>query len=176
MLLWFWNKIQEAYDAEDRSKLAVQLGRGGIAWAGIPMDVTVWLPVGPDEPDPNVHSREVRISEEIPELSRGAEAVAVFDRLVRGGYVAATVDPSGLGSFYDLTDKGRVDIGKFPEPGQKLAAALEAVLVSIEQDTSTTDEQRRSRLSAVVQTVTLLNTMPELGQKAANALERLAGG
>jgi len=54
--------------------------------------------------------------------------------------------------------------------------ALEVVLVGIEQDAHVTDVQRRSWLSAVSQTATLLNAMPELGQKAAHALERVVGG
>lgn len=141
------------------------------------MGVLVYLPVGPGEDvDPNVHSRPVNVSDEIPELSRGAEAVAVFEQLYREGLIHATFGRVGSVVFYNLSNEGRVQIGKFPEPGEKFAAALDAVRLSIEQDTSATDTQRQSRLSAVSQTVTLLNTIPELGRKAADALERLAGG
>lgn len=175
MLLWSWDKLQEAYDAGDRSSLRVQIDPGFPGISG--MGVHVWLPVDPEEEgDPNVHSRRVNVSEEIPELSRGAEAVAVFEQLRREGLIAATIGRANSGAFHDLSNEGRVQIGKFPEPGQKLAAALEAVLVSIEQDPTATDAQRQSRLSVVSQTATLLNTVPELGRKVARALEQMAGG
>ena len=129
-----------------------------------------------DEVDPNIHSREVNVSEEIPELGLGAEAVAVFERLRRKQYIHATVGQVGSGIFYDLATKGHVDIGKFPEPGKKLAAAFEAVRRGIEQDTPTTDPQQRAWLPALSQMSTLLNNAPELGQKVSDALGRAAGG
>lgn len=176
MLLWFWNSLQEAYEADDRSSLDVQIVRGGIATGFSEMGVLVWLPAGENETDPNVHSRRVNISAEIPELSRGAEAVAVFDQLHREGLIHATLGRGDSAVFYDLSNDGRISIGKFPEPGEKLAAALDAVRLSIEQDTSITETQRQSRLSAVTQTATLLNTIPELGQKAVGALQRVLSG
>jgi hypothetical protein len=76
MLLRFWNKLQGAYD-KGVAELNMQIVRGGDQ-AG----VHVWVPVDEtDDVDPNIHSRRVNVSDEIPELTRGAEAVAVFDRL-----------------------------------------------------------------------------------------------
>lgn len=171
MLLWFWNKLQDAY-RKGVGEFHVLLVRGG-SQAG----VRVFLPVDEtDSMDPNIHSREVNVSEEIPELELGAEAVAVFERLRREQYIHANVGRADSGIFYDLTTKGHVDIGKFPEPGRKLAAAFEAVRRGIEQDTPTTDPQRRAWLPALSQMSTLLNSAPELGQKVSDALERAAGG
>ena len=155
----------------------MQLARGGIASGLSEMGVIVWVPVGEGEnADPNIHSRPVSISDEITELSRGAEAVAVFDQLYREGLIHATLGKADSAVFHNLSNEGRVQIGKFPEPGKKLAAALDAVRLSIEQNTPATDAQRQSWLSALSQTATLLNTTPELGQKAADALGQLASG
>lgn len=129
-----------------------------------------------DGMDPNIHSRRINISEEIPELGLGAEAVAVFERLRREQYVHANVGRVDDAIFYDLTSKGRVDIGKLPEPGRRLAEAFDAVLLDIEQDTPTTDPRRQTWLPALSQIAALLNNAPELGQKVSDALERAAGG
>ena len=177
MLLWFWNRLQEAYEADDRSSLQVQLVRGGITWGGRPMDVHVWVPLAPgDDVDPNVHSRRVSISHEIPELSRGAEAVAVFDRLVRGRYIDATVEPSGAGVFYDLTDKGRIDIGKFPDPDRRLIEAFEAAQRAVEHDGSLTAAERASRLEALSRIIGLLNSVSGLGRQVLDWLPNAGGG
>lgn len=171
MLLWFWNRLQDAY-RKGVGEFHVQLVRGGDQ-AG----VHVWLPVDEtDDMDPNIHSRRVNVSDEIPEVGLGAEAVAVFERLRREQYVHANVGRADSAVFYDLTTKGRVDIGKFPEPGKRLAAAFEAVRRGIEHDTPATDPQRQAWLPALSQMSALLNNAPELGQKVSDALERAAGG
>src|SRR5919112_2376246 len=69
MLLFLWNKLQEAFD-QGESELNLLVVRGGDQ-AGVQAGY-------PDQ---------VNVSDEIPELSRGGEAVAVFDRLWREGYI-----------------------------------------------------------------------------------------
>lgn len=169
MLLRFWNKLQGAYD-KGVAELNMQIVRGGDQ-AG----VHVWVPVDEtDDVDPNIHSRRVNVSDEIPELTRGAEAVAVFDRLWREKLIHANLGPAGSAVFYDLSNKGRVEIGKHPEQGLILAAAFQAVLSNIEQDTSTTDSQRQAWLPALAQMLTVLNNAPELGHKVLVVMAQVA--
>jgi hypothetical protein len=169
MLLWFWNKLQDAY-GKGVTDLRVRIDRGGDQ-AG----VYVWVPVDETEDvDPNIHSRVVNVSDEIPELTRGAEAAAVFDRLWREELIHATLGQAGSAVFYDLSNKGRVDIGKHPEQGRMLAAAFEEVLNDIKQDPSTTVSQRQSWLPTLVQVVTLLKNAPELGDEVLEVLAEIA--
>jgi hypothetical protein len=157
MLLWFWNKLQEACESADRSALTISIVRGG-SEVGVCVDVPVV------DTDPNIHSRRVNVSDEIPELSRSGEAVAVFERLRLEKYIHAALGPSDSGIFLDLSSKGRVEIGKFPEPGKRLAEAFEAVRQRIEQDRSLTENQRAERLDTLTKVVTLLNSSREIGQ------------
>jgi hypothetical protein len=172
MLLWFWNRLQGMYDAGDRSSPDMMIIR-----AGGEVGVYVYVPVGAgDDVDPNVHSRRVNISDEIPELRRGAEAVAVFDRLRQEGYVRAILGNAGSAVFHDLTGKGRVDIGKFPDPDRRLAEAFEAVRWRVEQDASLTTAQRADRLDSLTKVVTLLNNTAGLGQQVLDQLSHRVGG
>lgn len=175
MLLWFWNKLQEAYDnGESDLRLAV--------FRGAPhTSVRAYVPVsGSEDMDVNVHSRPVNVSDEIPELKRGGEAVAMFDRLWREEYIDVSFgghNPFGeanLPILHNLTTKGRIDIGKFPHPDKRVAAALEAVRRSIEQDPHT--PQRRQRLDALEKMISLVNNSREMGAAIINALGQSGSG
>ncbi len=176
MLLWLWNRLQDAYAVGNRSELNVQIERGGLMGAGGGLSVLVWVPVGADEPDPNVHSRPVSISDEIPELSRGAEAVAVFDRLAREGYIAVSFGKADSAVFHDLTSKGLIDIGKFPDPDRRLAEAFEAARRVVEHDVSLTASERADRLEAIEKILSLLNSVSGLGRQALEMLSHTGGG
>jgi hypothetical protein len=78
MLLLLWNKLQEAYDRGD-SEVGLMIVRGS------------------DEVGVYVGTPRVSVSDEISELNRPGEAVAVFDRLWQEGYLHGA---SGAG---DLT-------------------------------------------------------------------------
>jgi hypothetical protein len=69
LLLLIWNKLQEAYDSGE-SELRVSISRGGD-------DTGVRLAYS---------TMAINVSDEIPELKRGGEAVAVFESLRQGGY------------------------------------------------------------------------------------------
>ena len=66
-----------------------------IVRGGSEVGVYVDVPVGPEYPDPNRHSRRVNISNVISELSRGGEAVAVFERLRREEHIYVDLGPGG---------------------------------------------------------------------------------
>lgn len=175
LLLWFWNRLQDAYDSGE-SSLSLGVVRGGDD-AG----VYAWVPVGDsEEGDPNVHSRQVNISDEIAELKRGGEAVAVFDRLWREGYIDVNFgsrDPfseGGMPTLLDLTNRGRADIGKFPDPDRRLAAALEAVRHSIGKEPDT--PHKGQRLETVERMISLVNNSREVGTVVIKALGQIGGG
>lgn len=122
LLLMFWNKLQEAFD-NGESELQLVVARGG--------DQTgVYIGVG---------EQQKNVSDEIPELRRGGEAVSVFDRLWQERYLHASwgrdtpYNTIGTPLVTGLSTKGLVDIGKFPDPDQRLAAALEHVQRTIEE-------------------------------------------
>jgi len=157
LLLWFWNTSQEAYDAGDRSALTMQ-----VVQAGSEVGVYVDVPVGPDYPDPNRHSRRVNISNEISELSRGGEAVAVFERVRREEHIYLDLGPGGSAVFRGLSPAGLFHIGKYPDQARRLIEAFEEVRRGIERDTSSNDPQRGQRLAALAQIVSILNGSQEL--------------
>src|SRR3954465_2955172 len=71
LLLMIWNKLQEAYDSGE-SELRVMVVRADGDNVGVQLGYSTMA---------------VNVSEEIPELKRGGEAVAVFESRRQGGYL-----------------------------------------------------------------------------------------
>ena len=90
LLLLIWNKLQEAYDRGD-SELRVMIRRGG---EGTGVQLGYW--------------NTVNVSDEITELRRGGEAVAVFESLRKEGYLHGSFEPGSpytteMATIYRLT-------------------------------------------------------------------------
>ncbi len=163
MLLLLWNKLQKAYDDGD-SELRLYVVRGG--------------------PETGVHAGNpaVNVSDEISELSRGGEAISVFDRLWREGYVHVSFgsqSPSFAHTspvLYSLSTAGLIDIGKFPNPDEKLAHAFEAARELLAQEPSIPPDEKRDMLDTVTKVTALLNDVRGLGQAVAQGLGPGVGG
>jgi len=151
MLLLLWNKHQEAFDSG-----------GG--------QVVMSINRGPNMGVRIVHPTGVNVSDEIPELSRGGDAVAVFDRLRNEGYFdvgfggQSPSAPNPMATFYGLTTKGLIDIGKIPDPDRRLAAALMAAHRAIEQDRSIPDPEKRDMLDTLEKMTSLMSNVRGLAQ------------
>ncbi|MDP9454632.1 MAG: hypothetical protein M3Q60_02350 [Actinomycetota bacterium] len=141
LLLFLWNKLQEAWGSGHSAlQLIIYRGSGRTG-----------LQVGYPKTD---------VSDELPELSRGGEAVAVFDRLWREDYIH--VDFGGYSPtsaftpvLLNLSSKGMTDIGKFPDPDAKFAAALAAAYRAIEHEPSIPETQKRDALDTLEKTASL---------------------
>ena len=70
LLLLIWKQLQKAFDSGE-SELRVAVRRAGGEGAGVQLGYT----------------SPVSVSDEIPELERGGEAVAVFERLRKEKYL-----------------------------------------------------------------------------------------
>jgi hypothetical protein len=158
LLLLLWNKLQEAYD-EGESELRLFIRRGG-----------------PDAGIEVGYPEAVKVSDEIPELSRGGEAVAVFDRLFREGYVLVGFDSQDR-SFeattpvlYGLSTEGMIDIGKFPDPDERLARAFEVARDLLAQEGSVPPDKKRDMLDTMENVASLLNNVGGLGQLVGRAV------
>jgi len=163
MLLLLWNKLQKAYDDGD-SELRLYIVRGG--------------------PDTGVHAGypAVNVSKEIPELSRGGEAISVFDRLWREDYIHVSFgsqNPSFAHTspvLYSLSTAGLVDIGKLPNPDEKLAHAFEEARELLARESSIPPDEKRDMLDTMTKVVALLNDVRGLGQAVAQGLGPVVGG
>jgi hypothetical protein len=162
MLLLLWSQLQEAYDGGD-SKLRLSVIRGS-------PETGVW-----------VISPRLNVSEEIPELSRGGEAVAVFDRLWRGGYVHVSfgsrnpVDTMTTPVLYGLSTDGLIDIGKFPDPDERLAHAFEIARDLLEEDPGIPFGKKKEMLDTMSKVVGLFNDVAGLGTAVAKGLGPMIG-
>jgi hypothetical protein len=152
LLLLIWNKLQEAYDSRE-SELRVMVVRADGANTG------VYLGGGPTR---------TNVSDEIPELSRGGEAVAVFESLRKGGYlygdfpgVPQTIDTPVI---YRLSPKGMIDLGKYPDPDKRLAAALASVYGAIEREPSIPESEKRDMLDTLEKMASLSNNVAGLAR------------
>ncbi len=106
------------------------------------------------------YPESVAVSDEIPELKRGGEAVAVFERLRRESYILGDFDSGSASTIetpvlYGLSTKGMVDIGKFPDPDAKFAAAYRA----IEREPSIPESEKRDMLDTLEKTASLANNV-----------------
>ena len=159
MLLFLWNKHQEAF-AQGRSELRLFVARVG--------GQTMIL-VGD-------HQKEVNVSDEIPELSRGGEAVAVYDRLRKEGYIH--VDYLGMDPMEALTQaalsglstKGLIDIGKFPDPDERLAHAFEVARELVSQESGIPPDKKMEMLDTMSKMIGLFNNATGLGEAFARGL------
>ncbi len=109
------------------------------------------------------------VSDEIPELKRGGEAVAVFERLRREGYILGDFGSRGPSSFetpvlYGLSTKGMIDIGKFPDPEARLATAIEAAHHAIEREPSIPETKKRDMLDTTEKMASLANNVGGLSR------------
>lgn len=160
LLLLIWNKLQEAYD-QGESELKVTIRRGGDR-TGVTFG----------------YRNMVEVSEKIPELKRGGEAVAVFERLRREGYVYGDFGAGGPSTFetpvlYGLTAKGLTDIGKFPDPEARFAAAIAAAQRAIERSPNIPEPQKREILDTTEKMSSLANNAGEIARAF---LENLSQG
>jgi hypothetical protein len=82
------------------------------------------------------------------QLSRGGEAVSVFDWLRREGYIHVDffgMDAMGAlaqAALSGLSTKGLIEIGKFPDPDERLARAFERPRSTLTQDSSFPPDKR----------------------------------
>ena len=151
LLLLVWNKLQEAYD-EGESELRVTIRRGRRR-AGVNLG----------------YRNRVEVSDEIPELERGGEAVAVFERLRKEGYVYGDFGAGGPSDMetpvlYGLTATGLTDIGKFPDPDARFAAAIATAHRAIERDPNIPETEKREVLDTTEKMASLANNMGGLAQ------------
>jgi len=162
MLLLLWNKLQEAYDNGD-SELRLHVVRGG--------------------PYTGVHAGTpaANVSDEIPELSRGGEAVSVFDRLRREGYLHVGFgrqNPTFTNTtpvLYGLSTAGLIDIGKFPDPDEKLAHAFEVAREVLARESGIPLEEKQDMLDTMTKVRTLLNNVGGLGKVVGQAVAQGLG-
>ena len=159
LLLLVWNKLQEAYD-QGESELRVTIRRGG-GRTGVTLG----------------YLSPVEVSDEIPELERGGEAVAVFERLRKEGYVLGDFGSGGPSDMetpvlYGLSTRGMVDIGKFPDPDARFAAAIEAAHRAIEHTSNIPEEEKRDMLDTLEKTASLANNVGGLTRAFFDGLTR----
>jgi hypothetical protein len=151
LLLLIWNKLQEAYYSGD-SELRVQVNRSDGDRVG----------VRPGYPE------SVNVSEEIPELSRGGEAVAVFESLRREAYLVGDFSPYPQDTetpvIYRLSTKGHIDIGKYPDPDKRFAAALSAAYRAIDRSNNIPDPEKRNALDTLEKMASLANNVGGLSR------------
>jgi hypothetical protein len=166
LLLWLWNQMEAAYEAQD-SDLTMQVFPSGPN-VGVYVDVPV-----DDEENPLTRSRRVNISDEIPELDRGGEAFAVFSRLEREGYIFVHPGVAGSAKFRGLSTKGLIEIAKLPEPGKRLAEAFDAVRHNIEQQ-DLAPEKKRAWLQTLAHISTLAKNTPDVAQQITDALGQIS--
>jgi len=165
MLLLFWNKLQEAFD-RGRSELRLLVVRG---------EGQTRIMFGD-------YTDEVNVSDEIPELSRGGEAVAVYDRLRKEGYIHVDywgVDPTNeftQAALSGLSTKGLIDIGKFPDPDERLARAFEQARNIVAQDSSIPPDEKQQMLDTMSKMIGLFNNVAGLGDWVTRGLGPHGGG
>ena len=157
MLLFLWNKLQEAFD-QGESELNLLVVRGGDQ-AGVQAGY-------PDQ---------VNVSDEIPELSRGGEAVAVFDRLWKEGYIhvgfgGSPTNTLNTPALYSFSTAGLIDIGKFPNPDERMAHAFELARDILAQQPSIPTDEKKEVLDTMSKVVGLFNDVAGLGSVVVNAL------
>jgi hypothetical protein len=163
MLLFLWNKLQEAFD-QGESELNLLVVRGGDQ-AGIQVG--------------NPH--RVNVSDEIPELSRGGEAVAVFDRLWREGYIhmgfgdGSPTNTITTPALYSFSTAGLIDIGKFPDPDERMARAFERARDILAQESSIPPDKKKEMLDTISKVVGLFNYVAGLGTVVARSLGPMSG-
>jgi hypothetical protein len=164
MLLFLWNKLQEAYD-QGESELNLLIVRGGDQ-AGVQVG--------------NPH--QVNVSDEIPELSRGGEAVAVFDRLWREGYIhvgfgdGSPTNTITTPALYSFSTAGLIDIGKFPDPDERMARAFEEARDLVANDSGIPPDKKTEALDTMSKMIGLFNNVAGLGEWVTRALGPHGGG
>ena len=165
MLLLFWNKLQEAFD-RGRSELRLLVVRG---------EGQTRIMFGD-------HTDEGNVSDEIPELSRGGEAVAVYDRLRKEGYIHVDywgVDPTNVvtqAALSGLSTKGLIDIGKFPDPDERLAHAFEVARGLVSQESGIPPDKKVEMLDTMSKMIGLFNNVAGLGDWVIRGLGPHGGG
>jgi len=151
LLLLIWNKLQEAYDSGN-SELRVQVNRSDGDRVGVRLG----------------YPTSVNVSEEIPELSRGGEAVAVFESLRREGFLVGDFPPYPEDTespvIYRLSMKGNIDIGKYPDPDKRFAAALSAAYRAIDNSNNIPEPEKRDALDTVEKMASLANNVGGLSR------------
>lgn len=164
MLLLIWNKLNEAY-ARGGSELLLTVMRVGEI-SGLDIET----PLG-----------KVNLSDEIPELVGTGEAIAILDRLQREGYIHTDLvsETPSIGISHimlrGLSTKGLLDIGKFPDPDQKLAEAFLQARRMLEQESSIPEKDKRDMLDTMEKTTSLLNNGRGVGAAIMHYLGQSGG-
>jgi hypothetical protein len=158
LLLLIWNKLQEAYDSGE-SELRVFISRAGGEDTGIRLG----------------YQTMVNVSDEIPELERGGEAVAVFESLRQGGYFYGDFgrypQTTETPVIYRLSPRGLLDIGKYPDPDKRLAAAIAATQRAINQS-DIPESEKRDMLDTLEKMASLANNVGGLARAFLEGLSR----
>jgi hypothetical protein len=79
------------------------------------------------------------------------------------------------GALRGLSTKGLIDIGKFPNPDERMARAFERAARVLEQNQSIPPAEKRDMLDTISKTVTLLYQGQGLGQAVADGLGATGG-
>ena len=157
MLLLFWNKLQEAFD-RGRSELRLLVVRG---------EGQTRIMFGD-------HTDEVNVSDEIPELSRGGEAVAVYDRLRKEGYIH--VDYWGVDPTNALTQAAVLQALRIGGPDERLAHAFEVARGLVSQESGIPPDKKVEILDTMSKMIGLFNNVAGLGDWVTRGLGPHGGG
>lgn len=111
--------------------------------------------------------QEIDVAEElgIP----GGEAISLLRRLDSEGYLRLSYGEDGprsnipVAAVEYIPDRGLMEIGKLPQPDERLAAAFEAARDAVAVDPSVPESRKRAALDTLDKTVTLLRTVQGLG-------------
>lgn len=149
MIAFFDEQIEEAHRRE-QADVVLMMFRGE-------------SPVGVIVQDPE----QLDVAEELG-LS-GGETVSLLRRLDAEGYLHLSYGRDGpesnvpVATVEYIPDKGLLEIGKLPQPDERLAAAFEAARDTLAADPGVPEPQKRPMLDTLDKTVTVLRTVHGLG-------------
>jgi hypothetical protein len=152
MLLVLSNKLKEAHD-RGQSQLMLFVRRGARN-AGL-----------------SIAQPEFDLTEAVPDLRSGGEAVALFDRLWREGYISLEFGSPGpqnnTPTFLGLTTKGLIEIAEWPDPDEWFTAALEAARDAVKDVSGIPEQKKRDLLDTLTKLIALANGVRGLGEAIA---------
>lgn len=158
LLLLIWNKLQETYDSGE-SELRVFIIRASGEDTGVRLG----------------YPTSVNVSDEIPELKRGGEAVAVFESLRQGGYFYGDFgtypQTTETPVVYRLSPRGLIDIGKYPDPDERLVAAIAATQRAIKRS-DIPESEKRDMLDTLEKMASLANNVGGLAREFIEGLSQ----
>ena len=129
MLEFLYRKMQEVYDRDEEVlQLSYRSGQGGPAYL-------------------RLYWEGVDVGEKIG--VRSAEAISMFKRLAQAGYIITDVRPLesfGTPGVWGLTNDGLAQIGRLPDPQERLVLGLDAAIRSVQRDSTLGDEDKKRRI------------------------------